>query len=127
MLCGVDPVLKTSLSDEVMGFLYVDRLNWARTLSTISAMSSSVDFAGDFTCFLDKPKTIAYLAGTREACCSSSLAWFFVIGLILPAVTSRMFSTAMQNLDPSDFADADANPDVDTDANADFDANAYLS
>jgi len=92
MLCGVDSVLKSSLSTEVNGFLDVDRFNWARTLSTISAMSSFVAFAGNFTRFEDEPKTIADSNGTREACCRSNLAWFLVTGVMLPAVISRMFS-----------------------------------
>ena len=122
MLCGVDLVLKTSLSAEAKDFSYVDGLNWARTLSTISAMFSFAAFVGDFICFGDKPKTVADSDGTREACCPSNLAWFLVIGPMLPAVTSRMFSTSMQNIDPSVFADTDAN----TDADADFDADAYF-
>uniref|UniRef100_M1DHP9 Uncharacterized protein n=1 Tax=Solanum tuberosum TaxID=4113 RepID=M1DHP9_SOLTU len=79
MLCGVDPVLKTSLSAEAKDFSYVDGLNWARTLSTISTMFSFAAFVGDFTCFGDKPKTVADSDGTREACCPSNLAWFLVI------------------------------------------------
>ncbi|KAH0702627.1 hypothetical protein KY285_016905 [Solanum tuberosum] len=122
MLYGVDPMLKTLLSAEENEFLDVDRLNWARTLSTISAMSSFAAFAGDFTPFGDEPKTIANLDGTQEACCRSNLAWFLVTGLTLPVVISRMFSSAMKNLDPSVFADADT--DADTDANPDLDVDA---
>ncbi|KAG5610464.1 hypothetical protein H5410_021745 [Solanum commersonii] len=91
-------------------------------------MSSFSAFAGDFRRFRDKPKTIADSDDTREPYCPSNLAWFLVIGLILPTVTSRMFSTMMQNLDPSIFADvdADANPDTDKDVDANFDAYAYF-
>jgi len=126
MLYGVDPMLKTSLSAEENEFLDVDRLNWARTLSTISAMSSFADFAGDFTPFGDEPKTIADLDGTREACCHRNLVWFLVTGLMLPVVISRMFSSAMQNLDASVFADADADPDLNVDADVDTDADPDL-
>ena len=51
-------ILMKSLSAEVKGFLHVDGINWERTFSTISAMSSFAAFVGDFTCFVDKPKTI---------------------------------------------------------------------
>uniref|UniRef100_M1DSJ8 Uncharacterized protein n=1 Tax=Solanum tuberosum TaxID=4113 RepID=M1DSJ8_SOLTU len=126
MLCGVDLVLKTSLSAEAKDFLYVDGLNWARTLSTISAMSLLAAFAGDY--FGDKPKTVADSDDTREACCPSNLSWFLVIGLMLSAVTLMMFLTSMQNLDPSVFADANENPDADADfdADADTDVDPYL-
>ncbi|KAG5589823.1 hypothetical protein H5410_040337, partial [Solanum commersonii] len=52
----------------------------------------------------------------------SNLAWFLVTCLMLPAVTSSIFFTTMQNLDPSVFADTNADPDTDLylDANADF-------
>ncbi|KAH0712602.1 hypothetical protein KY289_008561 [Solanum tuberosum] len=83
-------------------------------------MFSFAAFVGDFTCFGNKPKTVADSDGTHEACCPNNLAWFLVIGPMLPVVTLRMFSTSMQNLDPSVFADADAN----TDANTDFDVDA---
>uniref|UniRef100_M1DL89 Cell wall surface anchored protein n=1 Tax=Solanum tuberosum TaxID=4113 RepID=M1DL89_SOLTU len=130
MLRGVDPVLKTSLSAEAKGFSYVDGFNWAITLSTISAMFSFAAFVGDFTCFGDKPKTVADSDGTREACCPSNLAWFLVIGPTLPVVTLRMFSTSMQNLDLSVFADTDANTDFDVDADfnadGDFDPDADM-
>lgn len=65
MLCGVHHVLKTSLSAETKGFLDVELLNWARTLSTISSISYFADFAGDFTPFGNKPKTIEDLDDTR--------------------------------------------------------------
>uniref|UniRef100_M1BBI3 Uncharacterized protein n=1 Tax=Solanum tuberosum TaxID=4113 RepID=M1BBI3_SOLTU len=121
MLCGVDSTLK---STEVNDFLDVDRFNWTRTLSTISAMSSFAAFAGDYTPFGDEPKIIAYSDGTQEACYRSNLAWFLVTGLMLPVVISMMFSSVMQNLDPTVFVDADANPDADTDADLDLDADA---
>ena len=40
-------------------FLYIDGLNWPRTLTTILLMSSFADFPGDITCFEDKPMTVA--------------------------------------------------------------------
>ncbi|KAG5596016.1 hypothetical protein H5410_037248 [Solanum commersonii] len=86
-------------------------------------MFSFAAFAGDFTCFGDKPKTVADSDSTCEACYPNNLAWFLVIGPMLPVVTSRMFSTSMQNLDPSVFADADANTYADADFNADADGN----
>ncbi|KAG5580380.1 hypothetical protein H5410_051007 [Solanum commersonii] len=67
MLCGVDPMIKTSLSAEAKGFLDVDRLDWERTLSTISMMSSFAAFVGDLTHFGDKPKIMADSNDTREA------------------------------------------------------------
>uniref|UniRef100_M1DXI9 Uncharacterized protein n=1 Tax=Solanum tuberosum TaxID=4113 RepID=M1DXI9_SOLTU len=122
MLCRVDPALKTSLSVEAKDFLYVDRLNWARTLSIISPMSYFVAFTRNFPHFGDKPKTMADSDDTREACCPSNLAWFLVIGLMFPVVTSRIFSIAIHNLDPSVFVDANANADENADANVNADA-----
>uniref|UniRef100_M1DJB5 Uncharacterized protein n=1 Tax=Solanum tuberosum TaxID=4113 RepID=M1DJB5_SOLTU len=114
------------VSTTIVCITIVDRLNWERTLSTISAMSSFAAFAGDFTPFGEEPKIIADLDGTREACCRSNLAWFLVTGLMLPLVISRMFSSAMKNLDPSVFADTDTNSDLDANADADRDANPDL-
>lgn len=107
-------------------FLNVDRLKlWNNPLDRFS----DVFFCGFCTrlyTILYEPKTIANLDDTSEVCCSRNLAWFLVTSLLLPVVTSRMFSTIMKNLDPSIFgdADSDANANADTDADLDLDANA---
>ena len=61
--------------------------------------------------------------GTREACYSSNLAWFLLIGPMFSALTSRIFSIAMQNLDPSIFAKVDVDSDADANFNIDIDFN----
>ena len=91
----VDPLLKKSLSTKEKGFSYVDNLNWARTFSTISMVSSFASFAGDSTYLGDKPKVTKDSDDTPEACFPNNLVWFLVIGPLIPAVTSKMFSTLM--------------------------------
>lgn len=91
-------ILMKSLSAEVKGFLHVDGINWERTFSTISAMSSFAAFAGDFTHFKEKPKAAADSDDNREDCCPNNLAWFHVIGHMFLAVTSKSFSTLMYKL-----------------------------
>lgn len=85
-------------------------------------------FSGDFTHFGDKPKTIVDSNNTRAACYPSNLAWFLMIGLIFPTVTSRMFSTVMQNFNLPIFMDAGPymDADVDTDVDIHLEADAYF-
>lgn len=128
MLCGVDVVLNTSLSAKVKGFLDVDRLNLTRSLLTILGKSFFGAYVGDFTCFGDKPKTIANSDDICKACFPGNLSLLLVIGPMFFVVTSRVFSTTMQNLDPSVFKEADTNSDVDVyfNANADTDVDPNL-
>lgn len=86
-------------------------------------MSSFVTFVGDFTSFGNKPKTTADSDDTREA-----LVWFFVERPMILAVTPRMFSKEMKNLDPFIFADVDVDPNAiaDVDTEADSNSNAYV-